>query len=122
MKKPFFAVTICFLALCFKANAQSAAPVPENYLLNARGDYTRYQGDLIKTIDWLQNASWSEPIDNRKPANAFLIAWVSGSPDVTISIDHHLIKLMDKNPELMVIYMGGFTKYALQHKTDFNKI
>lgn len=28
--------------------------------------------------------------------------------------------MCDKNPDLLIIFMGGFTKYALQHKDSPN--
>jgi hypothetical protein len=120
MKKLFSAITICFLALTFTAGAQSS-PAPDNYVLKTKEDYAKYQEAMLKTVDWLQNASWSEPLDNRKPSNAFVMDWLSGSPDVSISVGSPLMKLASKNPELILIYMGNYAKYALQHKTDFNK-
>src|ERR1700744_4856619 len=100
MRKLFFAFIVCLFALNFEANAQSA-PVPDNYVIKTKDDCAKYQDDVLKTIDWLQNASWSEPLDNRKPANAFVLAWISASPDVTVTIESPLVKLTSKNPELL---------------------
>ncbi|HZX57597.1 MAG TPA: hypothetical protein VFE54_02685 [Mucilaginibacter sp.] len=120
MKKLFFASILCLLATTFIASAQTS-PVPEHYVFSAKEDYAKYNDNIIKTIDWLQQSPWSQPLDNRKPANAFLMAWLTGTPDVSISIGSSLTKLVDKNPEMLIIFMGGYTKYALQHKNDFNK-
>lgn len=120
MKKSFLALVVCLLAISFTASAQTS-PVPEHYAFSAKEDYAKYNDDIIKTIDWLQQSPWSQPLDNRKPANAFLMAWLTGTPDVSISIGSALTKLTNKNPELLIIFMGGYTKYALQHKSDFSK-
>ena len=120
MKRTLFALLFCLIAFSFKSTAQNA-PVPENYVLKAKTDYAKYQDDIIKTVDWLQNASWNDSPESRKPANAFVVNWITGSPDVTITLGSALIKYTDKNPELLVIYMGNYAKYAIQHKADFNK-
>jgi len=120
MKKLFFASILCFLAISFTASAQTYE-VPKNYVLKAKEDYPKYNDDVVKTVDWLQQMSWAEQTDKRKEANTFLIAWITGSPDVSISIGSTLLKFADKNKELLITFMGGFTKYAIQHKNDFNK-
>ena len=92
MKRIFFALLFCLIVFSFKSTAQNA-PVPENYVLK----------------------------ESRKPANAFVVNWIPGSPDVTVTLGSALIKYTDKNPELLVIYLGNYAKYAIQHKADFNK-
>lgn len=120
MKRTFFALLFCCVLFGYNAHAQSS-PVPENYVLKSKDDYAKYQDDIVKTVDWLQNASWNDSPENRKPANAFIVNWITGSPDVTVTLGSALIKYTDKNPELLVIYLGNYAKYAIQHKADFNK-
>jgi len=121
MKKiVLFAVLLMTFAI-FKATAQTF-PVPENYSLKAKEDYSKYEADVIKTVDWLQNATSSEDKDKLMAANRFLVAWISGSSDVTISISSALADISDKNPSYLMIYMGGYAKYVLQHKDDKNTL
>src|ERR1700679_3255172 len=109
MKKFYLLTTICLLAICFKASAQTYE-VPKNYTLKTKDDYAKYEPEVIHTVDWLQQASWDEPIEKRKEANAFLMAWLTGSPNVSISIGKPLMDLVDKNKELLIIFMGGYAK------------
>lgn len=121
MKRLFFSIFICSFFLGFKANAQSS-PVPDNYELKTKEDYAKYEADVIKTVDWLQQTLWTEDPDKRKTANSFLMAWITGSPTVSISINSDiLMKYCKKNGGLLFTYMGGYTKFALQHKNDFSK-
>jgi hypothetical protein len=46
------------------------------------------------------------------------MAWITGSPDVTITVGKPLLKLVDKNKELLFTFMGGYAKYAIQHKDN----
>ncbi|MEO6977859.1 MAG: hypothetical protein ABI113_05745 [Mucilaginibacter sp.] len=121
MKKILFVAMLLISFTTFKATAQTF-PVPENYTLKVKEDYPKYEADVIKTVDWLQNAPSSEDKDKLMAANRFLVAWISGSPDITISITHALADISDKNPSLLMIYMGGYTKYVLQHKDDKNTL
>jgi hypothetical protein len=42
-------------------------------------------------------------------------------PNVTVEVNKAVSNLCVKNPELFGSFMGGYTKYALQNKTSFNK-
>jgi len=48
-------------------------PVPENYVLKNAEDYDKYQGDVIKTIDWIMNTPINKSKSERKDANAFIM-------------------------------------------------
>ena len=114
-----FALIMSFLS--FESKAQSY-PVPENYTLKAKEDYAKYEPDIIKTIDWLQQTPWGDQPE-RKKANAFVVAWLTGSPAVSLTINSDiLMQYCNKNGELLMSYIGGYVKYALQHKSDFTVI
>lgn len=115
MKKLIFIALLGFVAMGKPVFAQDYQ-VPQNYTLKEKGDYAKYEQDVIKTVDWLQQTSWDEQADKRKDADSFLLAWITGSPTITIGIGSPLMKLAKKNPELLMTFMGGYTKYCLQHK------
>ena len=85
MKKIYLSAILLLLVSYFKASAQTYE-VPKDYTLKAKEDYAKYEDDIIKTIDWLQQTSWNEQTDKRKEANAFLVAWLTGSPNVSIDV------------------------------------
>ncbi len=120
MKKMLFIFLLCFLMVGFSASAQTF-PVPEHIAFNSKGDYAKYNNDIVKTIDWLQKTSWAEQLDKRKKAKFFLIAWQTGNPHVSILIRSPLLNLAYNNRELLISFMGGYDKYSIQHKSDFNK-
>jgi hypothetical protein len=119
MRRILFIAFFGLLAMGKTAIAQEYQ-VPQNYTLKDKGDYAKYEQDVINTVDWLQQTSWDDQPDRRKEANAFLIAWITGSPNVSISVGTPLVKLTKKNPELMITFMGAYTKYCLQHKDAQN--
>jgi len=107
-------------AFSFTAKAQ-AFHVPENYTLKEKADYAKYEEDVIKGIDWLQDTPWVLEEQKRMETNAFLMKWIQGSPSVSIEINNSVAKMTEKNPQLLMTFMGGFTKYALQNKSAFDK-
>jgi hypothetical protein len=46
---------------------------------------------------------------------------MSGTPLFDIDINEPITKLGDKNPEMLIIYMAGYTKYALENPAETNK-
>lgn len=95
------------------ARAQDWTP-PANVKLEKAADYAAYEKDVLACIDWLERTPLDKS-DRRKAASAFLLQWVSGSPDVSIELREEVATFM-KSPDaadLMVMFMGGWTRYAL---------
>jgi hypothetical protein len=45
-----------------------------------------------------------------------MVKWISGSPSVSITLDADVVsKLADKNEQLLVLFMAGWTRYALEN-------
>ncbi|MEO3403738.1 hypothetical protein AAFN85_07530 [Mucilaginibacter sp. CAU 1740] len=118
--KKIFTLVIAIIAFAFTAKAQTFH-VPENYVLKEKGDYAKYEEDVIKGVDWLQDTPWALEEQKRMETNAFLMKWIQGSPSVSIEVNSAVAKMTEKNPQLLMTFMGGYTKYALQNKTAFDK-
>lgn len=84
-------------------NAQNSSNpkfnVPEQYTLVAPEDYTKYEPQLMQTIDWYLWRSMAFDADKRKSANEFFIKWVTGSPTVTVDIHTDIVNFVDKSRE-----------------------
>jgi hypothetical protein len=116
MKKFQLTILLALLITGFKATAQNS-PVPAGYSLKEKDDYAKYAPDVIKTIDWLQETPWADVPDKKKEANAFVVAWITGSPTVNLNINSDdIMKLCTKNGELLMSFIGGYVKYYLQNK------
>ena len=99
----------------FIANAQDFE-VPKNFNPKTKDDFAAFEKDVIACVNWLETTPPDQNIEKRKDAGAFLIQWISGSPTVTISLDAQaVVKVTDKNPQLLVLFLGGWTRYALQN-------
>lgn len=96
--------------------------VPKNYNLDKSEDYVHYEQDVIKCFNWLMKTPINEQLSKRKEANAFLLKWLSGSPNVNIEIKQEIVTFMGTSPDLLMIFMGGWAKYSLESKEYDNKI
>jgi hypothetical protein len=96
--------------------------IPKNYTLNKTEDYAKYEPDVIKSFNWLMETPVNTQTDKRKEACAFLIKWISGSTVVTVDLKENIVNFTKSNPELLIIFMGGWSKYALETKDFSNKV
>ena len=120
MKKNATALLVFMLLISAQSFAQEFQ-VPENYAFNTKEDYYTYEKDVIEGINWLVNTPVSSNTAKRKEVNAFLMQWLSGSPYVTIELSQDIITFTDC-PDCLMVFLGGWTKYALETKDNSNKI
>lgn len=114
MKKAYWLILTFLTLFCALSKAQTYV-VPVHYVLKSQDDFTRYEADIIKTVDWLQQTPWSQEADKRRQATDFLFKWIQGTPNITMELMPALINLTDRNNQLMAIFIGAYTKYAIQH-------
>ncbi|MGC4099800.1 hypothetical protein [Ferruginibacter sp.] len=110
MKQLFFA---SLLLLSTAAMAQNAPKVPE--LPATKEEFVKSEKDFISIAKWLESTAIGIEAGNRKLLNAWTMAWLTNSPTVTITVRASILKLFDKNPELMMVYMGGYARYCLEN-------
>lgn len=106
---------LCLVASC-ATTSREGFPVPRNYSLNSVQEYKNLETKVLETIDWLE----TNPLDHglRKEANRFLLAWTAGAPNVMIKIRSYSINYYENNTDLLLLFMGGWTRYTLQHNDD----
>lgn len=118
MKAITWLSTVFLLTISLNSLGQTA-PIPKTYSLTAPEDYSKYEQDVLNVINWLEQTPWNFRKEERQLANSFFLAWMSGSPTVTMELgDDILMKIMEKNKELLFAYMGGYAKYTLQSRAD----
>ncbi|MCH8902964.1 MAG: hypothetical protein IIA45_03505 [Bacteroidetes bacterium] len=107
-------VIIMLIAIAQIANGQDFK-VPKNYSFEEKEDYAQYEEDILDCIDWLENTPINEERKNRGDATGFFLAWILGTPDVTIEINSAVLDFDKKNPSLLITFMGGWTRFALEN-------
>lgn len=103
--------------LCISSFTLSAQDfnVPEAAVLKTADDYKTYEKDVIDGINWITNTPLDEQKDKRKEVNAFLMRWMTGTPTVSIEVSSYLVEISEKNPELLILFLSGWTKFAIEN-------
>ena len=115
---------VLFFLICMFGISLSIAQeyqVPQKVKLEKPEDYAVYEPDILRCIDYLESSSLDQS-DLRKEASAFLVTWLSGCPNVSVEIQPYVLELISKNNGFLTIFMGGWTKYALQNPGDKDKL
>lgn len=113
-----------FLTVCTLLTNVSIAQdfqIPTNYQLKKDADFERYEADFFKTVDWLTTSA--PDVEGRLQANAFTMAYLEGTPKFTVELRSYITTLTDANPELILVFLGNWGKFALQNpsqKDDFH--
>ena len=123
-----FYYCLCFVLLCMSNNveaqtANSKYSVPDEYSFDSKEDYTKYEPQILTTIDWYLATSMAFETDKRVKAKQFFMKWVIGDSNVNIIVDGDIIPFINVSPELLIPYMMGWTKYSLEnnYSRDNNK-
>ena len=89
--------------------------VPVNYAFKTKADYARYEPEVIQAVKWLENTPLNQEDNKRKQVYLFVFTYVQGSPTVSVEVQGYVADFSKKNPELLIAFLGGWTKYKLEN-------
>jgi hypothetical protein len=121
MKHLFLFFFVALLAAPVMAQDDDIS-IPENYLLKKPEHYKEYEPMVANCCKWLMNNKVDHQPDRRIKAYSFIWDWMSGHPDITITIYKNLVTFNKKNPDLLIMFMVGYTLEAIENedKTEFD--
>lgn len=96
--------------------------LPEKYRWITAEDYTKDRELVKKTLRWLCVTPLSEDIRVRALANAFVLEWLAGTPEITMNVRTKVLNFPDEHPELLLTFMHGMAYYALSHPKENNEV
>jgi hypothetical protein len=96
--------------------------VPNNYVLSSKEDYVKYEKSVLAGIDWLLRTPLNVQEGKRKEVNTFVMQWISGTPTFSIELKEEIVTFMKPNPDLLMVFLCGWTKYAVETKDYTNKV
>jgi hypothetical protein len=86
--------------------------ITPNY--ETKQDYIDRKDKVLEACDWLISNSLFD--NKRQEVNTYLLTWVEGSPMVKVKLTEYVLKLTDKNPEFLLVFISGWVKATLQEK------
>jgi hypothetical protein len=121
MRKLIFA--FAFLISTFSLPAQSFEVPTLDDKPASQAEYDKMEPSILKCIDWLTATPLSIEPEKRISANAYFMLWLTGTSKVNVVVDGYVLNYAEKNPELMMAYMTGWSKLALEKmETDRFKL
>jgi hypothetical protein len=102
-------------------HAQTTFEVPENPELRTKQDFIKYEPVMIQAAKWLEETDLNQEAEKRKKVNAFVVQYISDCPTIKITVDDALVKVYDKNSQLLSIYLANYAKEFIEHKATATK-
>lgn len=108
---------ILILGITSVVNAQYAhcPDIPVEYSWVEAADYAKDKEVVVRCIQWLCETPWGWEPEKRSVANAFVLEWIAGTPEITITVESSWIPSVDEHPELLYSMIHGMARYALKH-------
>lgn len=103
-----------FLLFTFPIFAQQFE-MPEDFTLEVKEDYTKYEQKIIEASKWLQAVPLNEQKETRQRISYLVVKWVNGSPTVNVEITPVIIDFEEKNKGMLVLYMATCSQYVLEN-------
>lgn len=108
---------IACIAMIFNVSLFAQLPeIPSEYEWTAAEDYKISQDHVEKCLKWLCTSPLGEHVALRSETNAYVMLWLSGTPDFTLHIDSEKLFFLDSHPELLYTYIHGYAYYLLSHR------
>lgn len=112
-------MTVCLLLVLSTVKAQDIV-LPE--LPSTKEQFASSEKDVIAAAKWLETTPIGTNMDQRTKVNAWVLAWLTNSPTVTIEVKDFVTKLFNKNPQLMLVWMAGYTRYVLENSYSKDEV
>jgi hypothetical protein len=84
-------------------------------LPGSKEEFIKSEPRVLNTINWLENTPMDQQEAKRQQQKALFVGWITNSPTVTIEVNSNILTFTKKNAELLIIFMGGWTRYSLQN-------
>ncbi len=95
--------------------AQSGGYQAPDYAFKLPEDYIRFEPQVVEAVNWLEQTPAGQQTTQRQAANKFVFQWVSGSPNMQVELRKYVADLVRQDPDQLVLFMGGWARYQLQH-------
>lgn len=114
--------TLCCLLLTTIAFAQLPTKLDPRELKSGP-DFKAAEPNVLTAVNFLMGIPVTKQIGDRQQCATYLLAWMSGTPDFSFSIDETHAELTKDDPNLLAVLLASMVKEALANpKQDFSQI
>jgi hypothetical protein len=112
MRKLIFAFIL--ITLSFTSKAQIFEVPSMDIKPATQTEYEAMEPTILSCINWLDATPLSIDAEKHTSANAYFMLWLTGTKKVNVVVDGYVLNYAEKNPELMMAFMAGWSKLALE--------
>ena len=106
---------IVFALLCtLPVWSQDYLP-PSSYVMDEPEDYQALNDEVLECVSYLNRLEPKSNSSAKEENVKFLREWIIGTPDVEVQVSQYLVNLVDRNEQLVSIYINGWVKHAIEH-------
>jgi hypothetical protein len=110
-----FIVTLALSLFGIMSYAQSKPfEEPANFPPSDKKEFGKFKDDFMNAVNWYENTPFNEQQDSHESAAAFIMKYLMDSPDVDAVLDGSVLKVAEKNPQMLTIYMGSYARLAFE--------
>jgi hypothetical protein len=123
-KKIFFFLLVLWISHSAIGQDGRKPEISDTIKWETAADYDRDRELIIKCLKWLCTAPMGQDVIYRSEANAFVLRWLSGSPDVLVEIDEAVFDFTEGNDEILfsVIHAMALTTMTKKKEMDKEKL
>lgn len=111
-------LAVCLL-LWFGCNSVFAQETDYDAVpLGSKSDFKAAEKTVIEACNKVLTTAINMEDAGRMKATAFVIKWMSGTPDYQFAIDASIMKTINKNEGLLSVYMASMAKFVLENPAD----
>jgi hypothetical protein len=96
------------------SKAQNFEVPPMDIKPTTQVEYEAMEPTVLSCINWLNTTPLSIDAEKHTSANAYFMLWLTGTQKVNVVVDGYVLNYAEKNPELLMAFMIGWSKLALE--------
>jgi hypothetical protein len=109
-----FILGVLLFAVSMSLHAQSFEVPPMDDKPASQAEYEKMEPSILRCIEFLNTTPLSINAENHTTANAYFMLWLTGTQKVNVLVDGYVLNYAEKNPELLMAFMAGWSKLALE--------
>ncbi|MBL7697493.1 MAG: hypothetical protein JNK79_05025 [Chitinophagaceae bacterium] len=111
-------VSLIAALICFQFTYSQTLPNFEEVSLKQASDYKPAEVTVLTAANYILSTPVKEDDLDRKMAFAFILRWMTGTPDYSFEVDETAAKISKGNNEMIGLYMAAMAKYGIENPAN----
>lgn len=104
---------LTYTATTVTAQEGRCPKIPSAYSWSADEDYSKDEDLIKKTIKWLCVTPLGVDVQQRSLANAYVMEWLAGAPQIKINITTAHLPFYEAHPDLLFPFLHGIALFKM---------